>query len=114
MRIQLSRQSVRLSALSFSLSLFLGGVTRQGVVLTVLQSLLDFQYNFSLSLSLFLSPLSSSLSSVLLEGLSWRNLRFGVRSGDALDLRYEKFQIKPSRALSLPLFRASLFELSKS
>jgi hypothetical protein len=32
-----------------------GGVTRQGVVLTDLQSLLDCQYNFSLSLSLSLS-----------------------------------------------------------
>ena len=30
-----------------------GAVTRQGVVLTDLQSLLDCQYNFSLSLSLF-------------------------------------------------------------
>jgi len=32
-----------------------GGVTRQGVVLTDLESPLDCQYNFSLSLSLSLS-----------------------------------------------------------
>ena len=37
-----------------------GGVTRQGVVLTDLQSLLDCQQNFSLSLSLSLSALLSS------------------------------------------------------
>jgi hypothetical protein len=40
-----------------------GGVTRQGVVLTDLQSLLDCQQNFSLSLHLTLRVLCRALSS---------------------------------------------------
>jgi hypothetical protein len=71
---------VNKTCLSLSLSLSLrGGVTRQGVVLTDLQSLLDCEYktSLSLSLSLYLQSLcalslsdSLSLSLSLWDGMS--------------------------------------------